>query len=74
MQNYEVNEIAHQDLEAASDYFRSLANEKIYYINWRSQYGVETVDETNSKKDAEFLVQEYNMAYGGGCYISDTEV
>ena len=43
---------------------------KKYYINWKSEYGLETVDETTSAKDARYLVREYNLAYGGGCYIS----
>lgn len=40
------------------------------YINWRSEYGLETVDEVTTLKEAHYLVKEYNMAYGGGCYIS----
>jgi len=43
---------------------------KTYYINWKSQYGLETVDETTTYKDANYLVNEYNLAFGGGCYIS----
>ncbi len=44
---------------------------KIYYINWNNQYnGIETVDETTTYKDAKYLVNEYNLAFNGGCYIS----
>jgi hypothetical protein len=42
----------------------------MYYINYRYNGTVETVDETNSLKDAKYLVREYNMAFNGGCYIS----
>ena len=42
---------------------------KMYYIRWRSQYGTEIVDKTTNYEDAEYLVAEYNLAYGGGCYI-----
>ena len=31
-----------------------MKTEKTYYINWKSQYGVETVDETNDYKNAPF--------------------
>ncbi len=44
--------------------------EKHFYINFKSKYGFETVDETDNRKDAKYLVGEYNLAFGGGCYIS----
>ena len=36
-----------------------------YLIVWKS----EVVDETTSKKNAQYLRSEYNMAFGGGCSI-----
>lgn len=36
-----------------------------YIIIWVSEYGREEIDETDTKADAEFLVQEYQLAYGG---------
>ena len=50
--------------------FIYLKKNKMYYINWKSECGIETVDETKTLKDAKYLVEEYNMAFGGGCYIS----
>lgn len=40
------------------------------YINWRGPCGVETVDEFSTRKEARAMLAEYNMAYGGGCYLS----
>tara|TARA_B110000483_G_scaffold194793_1_gene232220 strand:+ start:1638 stop:1796 length:159 start_codon:yes stop_codon:yes gene_type:complete len=40
------------------------------YINYKTEQGLETVDEAETMKEARYLVQEYNMAFGGGCYIS----
>ena len=40
------------------------------YINYKSKYGLETVDEAKDYKEALYLVKEYNMAFSGGCYIS----
>jgi len=40
------------------------------YINQRTDQGIETIDETRTYKEAAYLVQEYNMAFNGGCYIS----
>lgn len=50
------------------------------YINWKSRYGLETVDELTReegesyksfRKRINYLVREYNLAYGiGVCYAS----
>lgn len=40
------------------------------FINWRGSHGVETVDEFASRKEARAMLAEYNLAYGGGCYLS----
>lgn len=52
----------------------------IRYINYKGQTGqVETVDQLDSKDFATFkefraelkrLISEYNLAFGGGCYVS----
>ena len=36
----------------------------MYYINGKYQGQIETVDETESFKDAKYLVAEYRMAFG----------
>ncbi len=36
-----------------------------WYVNWSSQYGRETVDEADTRTEAETLASEYRMAYGG---------
>jgi hypothetical protein len=45
------------------------------YINYRSKYGIETVDEFSfntreERKEASNMVREYNLAFHGGCYLS----
>lgn len=49
------------------------------YINTRTSYGVETVDQLKEsdfnsykefKKELRELLNNYNLAFGGGCYIS----
>lgn len=45
------------------------------YLNWRGPQGVETVDEfpngTRQERDyAREMRDEYNLAYGNGCYLS----
>ncbi len=37
-----------------------------YEIVWRSQYGVEVVDEAEDRKTAEYLRTEYQLAYHEG--------
>jgi hypothetical protein len=37
-----------------------------YELVWRSQYGVEVVDEAEDKKTAEYLRHEYQLAYQEG--------
>ena len=46
-----------------------MKTKKVYQIWWVSQYGRELVDETDSRKDASYLVDNYKMAYGGYVYI-----
>jgi hypothetical protein len=41
----------------------------VYEIVWKSRYGTEVVDSTDTMQDAEYLCREYNIAYGGGCFI-----
>lgn len=36
---------------------------------WRIIWQGEIVDETDTRKDAIYLRNEYNLAYGGGCTI-----
>ncbi len=36
----------------------------MYKIIAKSKYGTEEIDSTNNRKDAEYLVREYRMAYG----------
>ena len=40
------------------------------YINLKSPYGRETVDEFNTRKEAKTMLQEYNMLSGGEYYLS----
>ena len=40
------------------------------YINWKGPHGLETVDEFETAKEARAMVAEYNLAFGGGCYVS----
>ncbi len=41
-----------------------------YYINFKYEnYDIETIEETNSYKDAKYLLQEYQMN-GGNYWIS----
>lgn len=42
----------------------------MFYINFKGSYGVETVDEFDTMKEAKKMLIEYNMSYGGICYIS----
>ena len=42
----------------------------MYYINIKTSYGTETVDEFESKKEAREMLFEYN--YGGGTYYIST--
>ncbi|MBT8460255.1 MAG: hypothetical protein KJN60_11340 [Boseongicola sp.] len=37
-----------------------------YEIVWRSQYGVEVVDEAEDRKTAEYLRGEYQLVYREG--------
>jgi len=36
----------------------------MYKIIAKSKYGTEEIDSTNNRKNAEYLVKEYSMAYG----------
>ena len=38
----------------------------MFKIKWTSKYGTETVDEAETKREAEYLVREYNMAFNEG--------
>lgn len=49
------------------------------FINWRGPQGLETVDEFSPeagqspkefRKYVKKMCSEYNLSYGGGCYIS----
>jgi|TARA_B110000908_G_scaffold121035_1_gene141893 hypothetical protein len=40
------------------------------YINYKTEHGLEKVDEAETIKETQYLVAEYNMAFGGGCCIS----
>ena len=35
------------------------------YINLKSEYGIETVDEFETYKEARAMVVEYNLGHGG---------
>ena len=37
-----------------------------YELVWKSQYGVEVVDEADDRKTAEYLRAEYQLAYREG--------
>jgi hypothetical protein len=37
-----------------------------YEIVWRSQYGIEVVDEADDRETAEYLRGEYQLAYHEG--------
>ena len=41
----------------------------MYKIYARSQYGTELIDEVETRREAEYLMVEYRMAYGSGFYI-----
>ena len=45
---------------------KDMTKVKVYLIMWRSQYGTEQVDETTTKEDANYLVNQYQLAYGEG--------
>ena len=45
------------------------ASNKVYYINIRGSYGVETIDEAYTNWGARYLVGEYNLN-GTGAYVS----
>lgn len=36
-----------------------------FYIIWNN----EEVDQFDSRKEARLMVKEYNLAFGGGCFI-----
>ena len=42
----------------------------MYDINYKHKGQVETVDKASDRSEAEYLLSEYNLAFGGGCYIS----
>jgi hypothetical protein len=37
----------------------------VLYLNWHSQYGNETIDTAETRKEAEYLAGEYRLAYHG---------
>lgn len=41
----------------------------MYKIIASSQYGTETIDTAKTKKEAEYLINEYRLAYGTGFFI-----
>lgn len=41
-----------------------------YYINWKGEYGIETVDTASTSIEAALMCSDYNAAFGGGCYVS----
>ena len=41
-----------------------------YKIMWRG----EEVDSTEDYKEAQYLIQEYNLAYGEGCSIKRVKI
>jgi len=38
---------------------------KVYVIMWKG----EEVDETGNREDANYLLNEYNLAFNGGCSL-----
>jgi hypothetical protein len=40
----------------------------MYKIMWVSQYGKEEIDNAETREEANKMVDEYNMAFHGGCY------
>jgi len=43
----------------------------MYYIQFRDENGLETIDEVKTHKEARFLIKEYRLAYNTGhLYIS----
>ena len=38
----------------------------MFEVVWKSRYGVEVVDEAETRKDAEYLKREYQMAFREG--------
>jgi len=38
----------------------------MYALIWHSKYGKEEIDETEDLKNAEYLKNEYTLAYGQG--------
>tara|TARA_R100000426_G_scaffold52757_1_gene38179 strand:+ start:187 stop:345 length:159 start_codon:yes stop_codon:yes gene_type:complete len=43
-------------------------SKRVFYIVWRSVYGVEVVDHAPTRKEAEYLVKEYKTACNIGQY------
>ena len=41
----------------------------MYYINWKYNGELETIDQAETHRDASYLKNEYNLAYGGLGYI-----
>jgi len=39
---------------------------RIFNIVWRSCYGVEVVDYADTRKEAEYLIKEYQTAFNDG--------
>lgn len=46
-----------------------MVKKKVYYINWRSKWGLETVDEFDDYKEARRCCYDYNLG-APGHYIS----
>jgi hypothetical protein len=42
-----------------------------YYINYRGEQGLETIDTASTRKEAACLMMDYNDAFGGQyCHVS----
>ena len=42
-----------------------------YYINYRGEQGLETIDTASTRKEAACLMMDYNDAFGGPyCHVS----
>ena len=40
----------------------------MFEIVWTSQYGKEVIDTADTKKEAEYLMEEYRIAFGIGSF------
>lgn len=45
----------------------------MFHIMWNGGYGIEEIDTTDTRVDADYLVGEYQMAYGGRVWIRERD-